>query len=247
MTIYWDDELEVGNTGYPGMFNLDLCGGVSTGMDTVNKISGNGSLRIGYPGNEITCGGFADRFFPATLDLWSRFYIRLSPGFITHPVSTKLMNHSTEGGSPQSNWWAILHGGSEIFVAVQHYPINNSTVNFAPNVGDGNVSKTNGQWYLIETRTKLNTIGVADGLIEAYKNGVQFMNYTGLEFRKVSQGTQNNLFTFNRMFRQDGQGNINYDRLAFGDARIGPITGGLPPPPPPPPTVPTQPTGLQVT
>jgi len=251
MTTYWDDELEQGNTGYDFSNRFqDMCGQVVWGsFDTVNKVSGTGSLRLNFPIFNLPpdnlCEGFADRSFPATLDLWSRFYIRLEPGFTTHPVSTKFMNHSTSG--IQSNWWGILHGGSEIFVTVQHYPIINSSQNFAPNVADGNVSKTNGQWYCIETREKLNTIGVADGVLEAYKNGVQFMNYTGLEFRKVSQNTQNNQFIFNRLIRQGGYGSINYDRLAMGNTRIGPITGGLPPLPPPPPTAPTQPTGLQVT
>jgi len=231
MTIHWDDELESGSASWVGSFEsrfTDTCGGVNWGsFDTVNKVSGAASLRLNFPqGNladETPCGGFTDRSFPPTTDLWSRWYMRFDPGFTTHPVSTKLMRHSTPGN--QSNWWAIFWGGSEVAVSVQHYPVNGSSTNFYPNVGDGNVSKTNGAWYLIETRTKLNTVGQADGLIEAWKNGVKFMNYTGLEFRKVSQGTENNVFTYCRLFRQAGYGSLNYDRLAFGDERIGPIDG----------------------
>ena len=113
---------------------------------------------------------------------------------------------------------------------MQNYPTIGDAVNFYPNVGDGSVP-SDGSWVCIETRIKLNAVGQADGVIEAYKNGVQFTNYTGLEFRKVSQGSQNNVFTFNRIFRQNGTGSLNYDRLAFGNTRIG-CLGSIPAPSP---------------
>jgi len=113
-------------------------------------------------------------------------------------------------------------------VTVQRVPDQQSNTKLWPNVGNGTVP-SDGSWVCIETRTKLNTVGQADGLVEAYKNGVQFMNYTGMEMRKVSQGTQNNVFVFNRIYRQNGTGSLNYDRLAFGNTRIG-CLGSIPAP-----------------
>jgi len=39
--VFWDDELESGNTGYPLMFTLPSCGGATSGHDTTNKVSGS--------------------------------------------------------------------------------------------------------------------------------------------------------------------------------------------------------------
>ena len=251
---YWDDEMEVGNTGYPDMFTLDTCGGLSSGNDTVNKISGNGSLRLGYPGAQVqVCGGFADRSFPATLDLWSRFYMRLSPGFIVDTTTTKIMLHATD--SFLSNWWIMAFSSSKLVCTAQLYPPTDST-NFFCNLGTSAQQELRtspeGGWRMVETRERLGAADSAEGLIEAWIGDaggtmVKVMSHSLNNWRNTTQGSQNSKFVWNRMFRQSGEGNINYDRVAMGDARIGPITGGLPPLPPPPPTVPTQPTGLQVT
>ena len=223
--IYWDDEMEAGNNGYDleTMIQNTDCGGEPWGaFDTVNKVSGAASIKLNYPpaAAEGECGGATDRSFPGTTDLWSRFYIRLSPGFATNYVSTKVMRPTTNG--VLSGWWAFFWGSQELSLSMQNYPTIGDAVNFYPNVGDGSVP-SDGSWVCIETRIKLNAVGQADGVIEAYKNGVQFTNYTGLEFRKVSQGSQNDVFTYNSLFRQGGLGTINYDRLAFGNERIGPI------------------------
>jgi len=241
--VFWDDELESGNTGYPLMFTLPSCGGATSGNDTTNKVSGSGSLRLGYPSNDITCGGFADRSFSATTDLWGRFYIRLSPGFIVSPVATKIMNNSTDGGGV-SFWWAMYGGSSNLMITGQGYPPGINAVNYFSNVGNGNLrTSPEGGFVCVETRIKLNTVGSADGVIEAYKNGVLVMNHTGIVMRTAGTSTETVRFIFNRMYRQYGQGDINYDRLAFGNTRIGPIGGE----PPPTPTVPSAPTGLAVT
>lgn len=226
-TTFWDDELESGNTGYDFSALMNsTCGGVTWGAyDTVNKVSGTASLKENFPGPNL-CGGFADRYFPNTTDLWSRFYVRLSPGFVVDGTGTKLMNNSTD--KILSNWWVMMFGRPDLVIAVQNYPAGNTT-NLYPNTGNGSL-RTNpeGQFLCIETRTKLNDVGQANGVIEAYKNGVQIMNHTGLEMRTVSQGSQNSTFIFNRMYRQHGTGSINYDRLAFGNTRIG-CLGSAPP------------------
>ena len=234
--VFWDDEMESGNTGYGGLLSIAPCGGLpSVQYDTANKVSGSASLKENFPGTpqyDGICGGFADRFFPATDDLWGRFYIRLSPSFAV-ANQTKIMRNDTD--TLLDHWWAMQWNTNQMILALQNYPTTGSTKNFYQNVGDATLPR--GQWVCIETRIKHNTVGQADGLIEAYKNGVRILYYTGLEIRKVSQGTQNAHFLANRMYRQAGGGSINYDRVAMGNTRIGclgsvPASDSTPPGPP---------------
>jgi|CXWL01.1.fsa_nt_gi hypothetical protein len=206
--VFWDDEMEPGNTGYVTVMPT------TGGFDTTVKFSGTASLREDF--NGTTQGGFEDRTFPATDDLWGRFYIRLSPGFVA-ANQTKIMRNDTN--TELMHWWGMLFGDRAVTVQLQNYPVTGQTTNFYPNVGNGTLG--DGQWSCIETRIKNNTVGQADGVVEAYKDGVQFMNYAGLEIRKSSQGTQNAQFVSNRMYRQGGTGSIWYDRVAFGNTRIG--------------------------
>ncbi|MBX9659751.1 MAG: hypothetical protein K2X00_14375 [Nitrospiraceae bacterium] len=206
--VFWDDEMEPGNTGYGTVMPT------TGGFDNTVKFSGAASLREDF--NGTTQGGFEDRTLPATDDLWSRFYIRLSPGFVV-ANQTKIMRNDTNTGL--MHWWGMLFGGRSVTVQLQNYPTNGDTVNFYPNVGDGIL--TDNQWICIETRIKNNTVGQADGIVEAYKNGALFMYHAGLEIRKASQGTQNAQFVSNRMYRQAGTGSIWYDRVALGNTRIG--------------------------
>jgi hypothetical protein len=239
--VFWDDEMEAGNTGYPGLVaNGYTCGGVvGFQYDTVNKISGTASLKENFGGIQYeACGGFADRYFPQTDDLWGRFYIRLSPNFVVGTISTKIMRNDTN--TVQNHWWGMPWSSNFVALGLQNYPTNGAGKSFYPNVGDGSLPR--GQFVCIETRIKHNTVGQADGLVEAYKNGVRFLYYTGLEIRKVSQGTQNAHFASNRMYRQNGGGSINYDRVAFGNTRIG-CLGSVPASDS---TLPTIPNGVSV-
>lgn len=228
-TVFWEDELESGNTGYHGVTGTPNCGGLpSWEYDTANKVSGNASMKATFPGTpqyRQQCGGFWDRTFTPSQDMWTRFYIRLSPGFVVDYVQTKIMRHDATDTN-LSNWWGLLFGSSTISVQLQNNPIG-STTNVYANVGDGNI-RTNpeGQWVCIETHERMNDMGSANGVVEAWKNGVQFLNYTGVVFRTATQ-FPNYLFSAVRMYRQDGGGSINYDKLAVGNTRIG-CSGSVP-------------------
>ena len=220
-TIFWDDELESGNTGY----SLPT-GYASTPMtfDTSVKFSGSGSLRynfdsVCYPDSsaQTNCGGFMDRTFAPTATLWKRFYIRLSSGFTVSDVFTKLMRSDTNGLT--SNWWTLgCCGQFKLEVHDQNVPVGNTSVYYT-----GYTMPTN-QWVCIETYEKLNTPGVADGVQQAWVDGVQVLNQTGIPFRASGD---NSLYVNNRLYRQTGLGSIWFDHIAVGDTRIGCV--GTPP------------------
>jgi hypothetical protein len=224
--IFWDDEMESGGTGFT--FNLNQpCGGANAfTFDTTQKVSGNGSVRLDYSGAN-NCGGFADRSYAQTDDLYSRVYIRFSPNWVTSPVVTKFTRSDTNG--PNSNWWTMLWGGTTLSVGAQNVPVLGSTVNYY-----SNFTFSKGVWYCVETREYLGTAGTANGIIEAWVNGNKVMGVTGVQFR---QSGDNSLYVNKRMYRQEGTGSIWYDRMAVGNSRIGcigsvPASDSTPPAPP---------------
>ena len=220
-SIFWDDELEAGNTGYglPGGFSPP-----AMVFDTAVKFSGNGSLRYDYNANcypdssaQTNCGGFTDRTFPATGTFYRRFYVRLSQGFTVSDVFTKLMRSDTNGLT--SNWWTLgCCGSKQMEVHDQNVPVGNTSVYYH------NFTMSDATWYCVETYEKLNTPGVADGVQQAWVDGVQVMNQTGIPFRASGD---NSLYNNNRLYRQTGLGSIWFDRIAVGDTRIGCV--GTPP------------------
>ena len=224
--IFYDDEMESGNTGFG--FNLNQpCGGANAfTFDSTQKVSGNGSIRLDYSGAS-NCGGFADRSFTGTADLYSRFYIRLSPNWVTSPIVTKITRSDTSG--PNSNWWAMLWGGTNLEVSAQNTPTVGNTINHY-----SSFSFATGTWYCVETHEQLGTAGAANGVIEAWVNGAKVLGVGGVQFR---QPGDNGVYMNKRMFRQEGTGSIWYDRMAVGNSRIGclgsvPAGDSTPPAPP---------------
>lgn len=206
-TIFWDDEMEPGTGGYssyPGSFDSNV------------KISGTASVRYDYGseclivGDTNPCGGFVDRGFPPTTNKWTRFYMRLSPGFQVHTVQTKMMRSDTNG--IVSMWWGFLWAAPQWTVQTQQVPPGQTQ-----NVYTGFYFNT-GQWYCVEMHEQLNTPGVANGILESWVDGQQVLSRSDIMYRAAGD---NSLFVNNRLFRQGGMGSIWKDRVAVGDQRIG--------------------------
>lgn len=236
-TIFWDDELESGKTGY----FLPNNGAMS--FDTSIKFSGTGSLRYNFGSEcypdasaQAHCGGFTDRSFTQTTNLYKRFYFRMSAGFQVSDVFTKIMRSDGVNGSiAPSDWWVMGSSGSKRFlVGAQGVPPSDTTNYFT------SFTFNDGQWFCVETHEQLNTPGVANGILEAWIDGTKVMSVTNVKFL---QSGQTNTFYNNRLYRQTGRGSIWLDRLAVGDQRIGCVgsgsstTGTVPP---------ATPTGLTV-
>jgi hypothetical protein len=72
--------------------------------------------------------------------------------------------------------------------------------------------------------------GVANGVIEAWLDGVRGIARYDLPMRDASFSGRNSptaKFTFNRLYVQYGEGDLYLDNLAVGDQRIG--CSGIPP------------------
>ena len=228
-TVFWEDEMEPGNTGY------NLVGGAMA-FDTSTKFSGNGAVRLDYPSvcypdasAQNNCGGYMDRAITPTSTLYRRFYVRLSSGFTVSDVYTKLMRSDTSG--PNSNWWVLgCCGSKQLLVSEQNVPNVGSTINVPTSF-----TMQDARWYCVETMEQLNTPGVANGQSQVWVDGVQVMNQTGITYR---QAGDNSLFVNNRLYRQTGIGSIWFDRIAVGDSRIG-CSGAPPPSDTTPPAVPS--------
>ena len=84
--VFWDDEMEQGNTDFSAAYMLSTM--IPNGImayDTTTKYSGNGSIRVNFPAScDITgaefpanqCGGSITRIFPDQASIWRRVYFR---------------------------------------------------------------------------------------------------------------------------------------------------------------------------
>ena len=218
-TVFWDDELESGNTGY----NFSSLTGIFV-FDTSVKFSGTGSIRLDYPpvceprtAGGSGCGGYTDRVFTPTSTMYRRVYFRMSSGFATSmDTFTKMFRSDTSG--PNSNWWTMGQGNGYVGGKTFNVGVQNSPTIGQTKVYWSSIMFSDAQWYCIETMEQLNTPGVANGIVRAWVDGVQVMNATDVIYR---QAGDNSLFQNHRLFRQTGVGSIWYDHVAVGDTRIG--------------------------
>lgn len=236
--VFWEDGLEPGNTGYTAV----------GGMNFSNSVVAHGShsLRLFFPSINVQAGTFTDREFPSTTNIYSRFYFRLDNFTVAN--QTKIVEFTDYAtGSGPSYWWNMSNGNPELNVHAQLVLLPDGTLGtkvFYPN--QGNARFQNGQWYCVELHIQHNTPGVADGLIEAWKDGQQILYYPNLKLREATQignHDPNRKFTINRLYAQYGQGEMYFDSMAVGNQRIG--CSGTPPqvepPPAPAPPAPTLP------
>jgi len=218
-TVYWDDELEAGNTGY----TLP-----SEGMafDTGRKFSGTGSVRLDYPSEcypdqnpVFQCGGFMDRSHTATGHLFVRVYIWLPSTFTTGDTETKTWTILPTGSTTYDVVWAFKNGDRNLSVSAVR------AIDGVEEVHTSTGDVPADQWVCIQLEHQLNTIGSANGIFRAWVNGTQVLNHTNVTML-VSGDSNGHNFETMRLFRQVGLGSLWYDRLAVGDASIPCVGGG---------------------
>ena len=233
-TIFWDDEMEQGNTDFSAAYMLStLIPGLNMAYDTNVKFSGNGSIRLNYPsncfagsGSGAQCGGSIGRSHTPSESVWTRVYFRMSGSGPNPSASgkfetslgsfTKMFRGKTDStsSSPSSYWWTMGCCGSKNFMV---------TMEGVPSAGHAtnafsSITLADNRWYCIETHAELNTPGVANGISEAWVDGVKVLTKTDVMWRPTGSSIQWNNFN---IVRQEGNGNTWYDRFAAGNTRIG--------------------------
>ena len=242
-TVFWDDEMESGRTGFQDL-SLLMSQGIMA-FDTSVKFSGSGSIRLDYPANcepatfgGSGCGGASIRTVPLTDTLYRRVYFRMSgQGPVVTPTGqfqtsintfTKMLRTTTNGITRQ--WWMMgCCTSKNVLVTLENVPPGGATNKYT------SATLADNRWYCIETYEKLNTPGVANGISQAWVDGTQVMNVTNIMYRLAGK---NNLWNGVGIFRQTGRGNIWWDRYATGDSRIG-CSGTIPSSDATPPTIPS--------
>ena len=231
--VFWDDEMEEGNSNFSTSYMLStlIPSGTMT-YDTNIKFSGNGSIRLNYPPacqtltTQNQCGGSATRTFPLTNNVWKRVYFRMSgtgpnrtdSGVFETSIAafTKLLKGQSlvVDNLTSRHWWGMGCCTSKNFIQSQeHVPSPGRTTNLA-----SSITFANNRWYCIETHETMNTPGVADGISEAWVDGVKVATKTDVMWRQAGSTLQWSEFS---IFRQIGIGNIWWDRFAAGNTRIG--------------------------
>ena len=249
-TIFWDDEMEQGSTGFSEAYMLGtLIPQGTMAYDTSVKMSGTGSVRLNYPSNcQATgttgqCGGSITRQFPPSDDVYKRVYFRMSgagpnvtaSGVFETSISafTKMLNGlstTSPNGGYSRHWWSMGCCTSKRFLlGVERSPTPTSSINVF-----SSVTFADDRWYCIRTREKMNTAtlvdGVwtyqADGIAQAWVDDVLVLDKTDALWRNSGVTDASKWFQF-QLFRQNGAGNIWFDRFAAGDEPI-PCIGSVP-------------------
>ena len=237
--VFWDDEME--STSSPFYYAPNFESGTYA-FDTSVKFSGTASIRINFPlacdipygqGTKGQCGGSLTRTFPDTASVYKRVYFRMSgstaQGATIQTPSGLFQSSATShtkmlkgqslviGGASENNirhWWEIgCCGGKTFNLSAEHVPTYFSTTNYY-----SNIMLRDNLWYCIETHEVVNTPGVANGVAEAWVDGVKVLTRTDIMWQRAES---NFLWHEFSLMRQNGAGNFWWDRFAAGDTRIG--------------------------
>ena len=128
-------------------------------------------------------------------------------------------------------WWGIGWGGSKNWIiTVERSPVPSSARNLY-----SSITLQDNRWYCIETHEQMNTPDVANGIVEAWVDGVKVLSVSDVKWRNTGTDSEA-LWREFAVIRQGGAGNIWYDRFAAGTTRIGCLGAGtsdITPPTPP--------------
>lgn len=239
--VYWTDDFE--NHLYPNWipaFTACINVGSQDGATCYPRISSTlansptQSLWSHYTDANLAgqagpaAGTYYDRYLNAsgslsTPELWFRFYYRTVAFTYANPTNKHFFFIGGSGSGGPDPYVVLQNYGGSRSMSFQtengflHTCPNGTTdlsCNFFNNTAT--VPLNDNQWYCIEGRLKVNTVGASDGIMELYVNGVQTHNYTNVVYR-----TSSGQWNFTRHYAQYGSGERYIDDLSLANARIG--------------------------
>ena len=167
-------------------------------------------------------------FYQPSAHLFARFATIQSPGFVfaTNATTKMIRFHRNSGGFyPVISVW----DQNDKYIIGIEGSWRLGTVNFQ---GGPKLSSTT--WDQVELEIKLNTPGIADGLVRLWVNGTLYIERLNLELVGPTPTSINSQGILNssdykydtiQYFVQAGLGNKWFDRFAVGNTRIGLATG----------------------
>ena len=202
--------------------------------------TGSKSLKLTYraawskPNPQInTVGIYKD--FPAQSEAYIRYWV-FTTGFTYSTPGTKGIYWKGTPGIP--NGTSIHWNGSREpgWGGQVWADVNYGSVNFLPNTGNHKVM-ANDTWYCVEEHVKLNTPGIADGVVEVWVDGLQTLHFPGRTMRGTAVNgpggnSSNMVWTTFEIYKQDGDGIMYIDQFMAATTRIGcgPAGGDTTPP-----------------
>lgn len=196
------------------------------------------------------CGGEVGRSFNPSTDVYTRAYFMMSGSStpLTAPTancvtgaptdaqgkcifksstvsSTKMTKRQSAVNGAFAEqairaWWQIgKNGGTSFLLSAEHVPTYNSTTD----VPFSSINLQSNRWYCIETHEKVNTGGLANGVGQAWVDGVEVLNRSTITWERAPSASTPGNYLWNQvaLMRQNGLGYLWWDRYAVGDTRIG--------------------------
>lgn len=226
---FWSESFE--NTGLTGWTqNPSGLNGTVTVSDS-DKTDGVRSLRFTYADATRIGGPYLDRAAPTVTELYTRFYIRASPGFTWGSPYTTIGSFGAGTSAPiLSLVNSTLTSGAPYFVAQTVKEASYGTESLVQNQAMPSAISTS--WTCMETRVKYNTPGISNGIVQYWKDNVLVGDYQNREFLGASTGDpapSTASMSFVRLHNDRGIGDLYIDQLQISNQRLG--CTGTPPPP----------------
>jgi hypothetical protein len=235
--VFFDSSFESCNVGTGNDFPCD--GWNDFGLEFINApqhnkievtnslaFSGSKSVKATYIGHPAFQNPSIYKNFPLSDHVFTRFVVIDAPGIQPCPFngSTKMIRFIPSSGG--------VYPVISIGVVNNRYAVGvEGSWSLGSFLLQGGPAPSSTSWDQVELEFKLNTPGVADGLIRAWVNGTLYIERLNLQLRGPtptsinSQGILNSseykVDTF-QWFIQCGLGVKYMDRMAVGNTRIGP-------------------------
>ena len=241
MTIYWDDECEDGTTRFQNMYddaeNVSCNGGpIHCTYNQTDQVSGAGCMQYNFqdtdPDDHICEYGGGNYYnFTETDDCYFRFYFRMVSGWqASSTAPSKLIGvFPNTGNFVGPSIWIVMFNDKRIILWYQS-PSSHPGENVKFQFDSGHALSNHDQWYCIELRSVMNTVGLENGVTQAWLDGDP-VTLTDIQFGEnpaawEMRGNSSHHLGSVAMFKQWGSGATLLDRIAVANERIGAIGGG---------------------